>query len=152
VHSTSLLHLDFLGDLSIRFRGHRSRRGTRILPGLPTFVSGFPPNFRETEEIVLEVCKNEGLQQIIWISRLLSETEERDKVQAILAEGMCRYGEAEISEQGVVNWSAGRTVMARTLWVKSGGDDRIHTAVHVRFAPKADKPADILVSPLCAKT
>jgi hypothetical protein len=29
--------------------------------------------------IVLEVCKNEGLQQIIWISRLLPETEERDK-------------------------------------------------------------------------
>jgi hypothetical protein len=28
-----------------------------------------PPNeLRDTEEIVLEVCKNEGLQQIIWIS------------------------------------------------------------------------------------
>ena len=42
VHSTNLPRLDFLGDLSIRFRGHRSRRGTRILPGLPTFVTGFP--------------------------------------------------------------------------------------------------------------
>ena len=63
---------------------------------LTYFRERLPPNFRETEEIVLEVCKNEGLQQIIWISRLLSETEERDRVQAILAEGMRRYGEPEI--------------------------------------------------------
>ena len=52
------------------------------------------------------------------LARLLSETEERDRVQAILAEGMRRYGEPEISERGVVNWSAGRTLLAR------GSDER----------------------------
>jgi len=66
---------------------------------LTYFRDRLPPNeLRDNEEIVLEVCKNEGLQQIIWVSRLLSETEERDRVQAILAEGMRRYGEPEISQ------------------------------------------------------
>jgi len=42
------------------------------------------------------------------------KTEERDKVQAILAEGMRRYGEPEISERGVV--SAG--VQAGPFWLE----------------------------------
>jgi hypothetical protein len=82
---------------------------------LTYFRDRLPPNeLRDTEEIVLEVCKNEGLQQIVWISRPLSASEEHDKVQAILAEGRSRYGEAEISDQGIVNWREGRTVLART--------------------------------------
>ena len=100
---------------------------------LTYFRDRLPPNFRNTEEIVLEVCKNDGLQQIIWISRLLSETEERDRVQAILAEGMRRYGEAEISEQGVVNWSAGRTVLART-----SDEQGLHRIVMVSTGPGYD--------------
>src|SRR5215471_13218987 len=101
---------------------------------LTYFRDRLPPNeLRDTEEIVLEVCKNEGLQQIIWISRLLSETEERDRVQAILAEGMRRYGEPEISEQGVVNWSAGRTLLAR------GSDERgLYRIVMVSTGPGYD--------------
>ena len=51
---------------------------------LTYFRDRLPTNeLRDTEEIALEVCKNEGLQQIIGISRLLSETEVRDRVQAI---------------------------------------------------------------------
>ena len=93
-----------------------------------------PPNeLRDTEEIVLEVCKNEGLQQIVWMSRLLSDTEEHDKVQAILAEGMRRYGEADISEQGIVNWSAGRTVMART-----SDEQGLHRIIMVSTGPGYD--------------
>src|SRR5271169_5443344 len=40
---------------------------------------------RDTEEIVLQVCKKEGLQQIIWISKLLSASEEHVKLESILA-------------------------------------------------------------------
>jgi uncharacterized protein RhaS with RHS repeats len=57
----------------------------------------FLTELRDTEEIVLEVCKKEGLQQIVWISRLLSAAEEHDKFEAILAEGMRRYGKPETS-------------------------------------------------------
>jgi hypothetical protein len=53
----------------------------------------FLTELRDTEEIVLEVCKKEGLQQIVWISRLLSAAEEHDKFEAILAEGIASIRE-----------------------------------------------------------
>jgi hypothetical protein len=65
-----------------------------------------------TEEIVLQVCKNEGLQQIIGISKLLSNSEEHTMLEAILAEGTRRYGKAEEGEQGVIQWNGGQTVLA----------------------------------------
>ena len=37
------------------------------------------------------------------------------------------------------------------LWVKSGGDDRDDATADVRFAPKADKRAEVSLSPLSAK-
>ena len=71
-----------------------------------------PNEARDAEEIVLEVCKNEGLQQIVWISRFLSSSELDDKLKAILAEGARRYGKAETSEQGIISWDAGRAFAA----------------------------------------
>src|SRR6202022_4987479 len=50
------------------------------------------------EEIVLQVCKNEGLQQIIWISKLLSTSEEHTILEPILPEATSRrekVGETE---------------------------------------------------------
>src|SRR5215471_5632865 len=41
----------------------------------------------------------------------------------------------------------GRTIH----WVRGGGDDRDNPASHVRFAPKADKLAELSLSPLCAR-
>ena len=64
---------------------------------------------RDTKEIVLEICKKEGLQQIVWISRLLSASGQRDKLDAIVAEGNRRYGQAELEPRGIIHWSAGRT-------------------------------------------
>jgi hypothetical protein len=73
-----------------------------------------PPNeLQDTEEIVLEVCKNEGLQQILWFSRLLSASEEHDKFAAIVAEGSRRYGTADKIDGGTVTWTVGRTTVAR---------------------------------------
>jgi len=37
--------------------------------------------FQNTDEIVLEVCKNEGLQQVIWVSRLLSGGEMHERIE-----------------------------------------------------------------------
>jgi hypothetical protein len=102
-----------------------------------------PPNeLHDTEEIFLAVCKNEGLQQIVWISRFLSASEEHDKVHAILAEGMRRYGEAEISEQGIVNWSAGRTVLART-----SDEQGLHRIVMVSTGPGHDTCSNVMGVP-----
>jgi hypothetical protein len=55
---------------------------------------------RDTEEIVLEICKKEGLQQIVWISGLLSAFEQRDKLDAIVAEGNRRYGQTTSNSYG----------------------------------------------------
>jgi hypothetical protein len=66
----------------------------------------------DTEEIVLQVCKTEGLQQIIWISKLLSTSEERVQLESILAEGTRRYGKPEVAEQGVIHWNGGQTMVA----------------------------------------
>jgi hypothetical protein len=67
---------------------------------------------RDTEEIVLQICKSEGLQQIIWISKLLSTSEEHRKLEAIVAEGNRRYGKPEVGEQGVIHWNGGQTTVA----------------------------------------
>ena len=68
-----------------------------------------PSGARDTEEIVLEICKTEGLQQIVWISRFLLNAEAHDKLEAIMAEGVRQYGQAEVLESGIIFWSAGRT-------------------------------------------
>ena len=85
-------------------------RESNITP-LTYYRDRLPPNeLRDTEKIVLEVCKTEGLQQIVWISRILSASEEHDKIKSILAEGTRRYGKAAITERGIIQWNAGRTM------------------------------------------
>ena len=68
-----------------------------------------PDQLRDAAEIVLEVCRDQGLQQIIWISRVLSPSEEEHDYAAIVAEGTRRHGRPEVLEQGSIHWSAGRT-------------------------------------------
>jgi hypothetical protein len=67
---------------------------------------------RDTEEIVLEVCEKEGLQQIVWVSKFLSASEEQHELEAILAEATRRYGKAEMAERGIIRWNAGQTALA----------------------------------------
>ena len=38
------------------------------------------------------------------------------------------------------------------IWVKSALERQREPTGHVRFAPKADKQADVSLSPLCAKS
>jgi hypothetical protein len=77
----------------------------------------------DTEEIVLEICKKEGLQQIVWISRFLSETEKNEKLNVILSEGTRRYGKAEVLDHGIISWSSGRTLVTQIS--DAGGLSRI---------------------------
>jgi hypothetical protein len=65
---------------------------------------------------VLEVCKNEGLQQILWFSHLLPASEEHDKFAAILAEGSRRYGTADKIDDGTATWTVGRTTVVRIAY------------------------------------
>jgi hypothetical protein len=84
-----------------------------------------------TEEIVLQVCKEEGLQQIIWISKLLSNSEEHTMLEAILAEAARRYEKAEEGEQGVIQWNGGQTVLAAV-----STDDGLHRIFMASNGPR----------------
>jgi len=88
---------------------------------------------RDTEEIVLQICKTEGLQQIIWISKLLSTSEENIKLEAILAEGTRRYGKAEEGEGGIVRWNGGRTMLAAV-----SNDQGLHRIFMASSGPRLD--------------
>lgn len=67
----------------------------------------------DTAEIVLEVCRDEGLQQVIWLSRPLSEGELPSRYEAIYQEGLRRYGQPQ-TEPGseTVSWPSGRALLA----------------------------------------
>ncbi|GEP08877.1 threonyl-trna synthetase [Methylobacterium gnaphalii] len=72
----------------------------------------------DTDRIILEVCKDEGLQQVIWLSRPLSEAETPSRYEAIYREGVRRYGQPLSQAQTeTVAWPGGRALLAvrRTL-------------------------------------
>ncbi|TGD92015.1 threonyl-trna synthetase [Methylobacterium nonmethylotrophicum] len=67
----------------------------------------------DTDEVILEVCRDEGLQQVIWLSRALSEAELPSRYEAIYQEGVRRYGQPQ-TEPGseTVSWPSGRALLA----------------------------------------
>jgi hypothetical protein len=76
-----------------------------------------PEQIRDAEEVILKVCDKEGLQQVIWVSRLLSGEEARRKFAVIYAEGAHRYGEADDGDPaaGTASWSSARVTMFAKL-------------------------------------
>lgn len=69
----------------------------------------------DTDEIVLEVCRDEGLQQVIWLSRPLSNDELPSRYEAIYQEGVRRYGRPESAPGSeTVSWPSGRAFLAVT--------------------------------------
>jgi len=88
---------------------------------------------RYTEEIVLQVCQKEGLQQIIWISELLSASEEHNALDSIFAEGDRRYGKAEAGERGTLRWNGGQTTVAAV-----SNDQGLHRIFMASNGPNVD--------------
>lgn len=73
--------------------------------------------FRDTEEITLKICDAEGLQQTIWVGRLLSGEDAGRNFQSAYAEGVRRYGEADGGnpENGTASWTTARVTMFAKL-------------------------------------
>ena len=84
-----------------------------------------------TEEIVLQVCKKEGLQEIIWISKFLSDSEEHAVLQSIIEEGTRRYGKAEVSQGEMVQWNRGQTKL-----VAVSNDQGLHRVFMASSGPQ----------------
>ena len=102
-----------------------------------------PATGPDTDEVVLEVCRDEGLQQVIWLSRLLAEAELPSRHEVIRREGMRLYG-APGTDDGAdtLTWPAGRALLtvrreasggARLMMVARGdrydGCSRTHQAL-----------------------
>ena len=67
-----------------------------------------PSELPDTEVILLDVCKKEGLQQISWASRSLQTDEAVSKFIRVLAVGGQRYGESKPTSGGALGWENGR--------------------------------------------
>ena len=62
----------------------------------------------DTELVLLDVCKTEGLQQISWVSRALSANEAIAKFAQIVAISVHKYGESKPMPEGALAWENGR--------------------------------------------
>lgn len=57
------------------------------------YFRGHPPaTGANTQEVVLDVCRDEGLQRVIWFSQVLSVPEQTDLYEQLLAEGVRQHG------------------------------------------------------------
>jgi hypothetical protein len=83
-----------------------------------------PATGPDTDEIVLEVCRDEGLQQVIWLSRPLAEAEMPSRHEAIRREGVRRYGAPGTDDgAGTLTWPAGRALL--TIRGEASGGRRL---------------------------
>lgn len=85
----------------------------------------------DTEMVLLDVCKREGLQQISWASRALTTSEATAKLAQVVAAGVQKYGESRPAPEGTLAWGNGRIEvlsvsepdgMHRILMVSRGPD------------------------------
>lgn len=71
----------------------------------------------DTVEVVLVVCREQGLQQVVWVGRPLDDSAYATALETIRREGVRRYGEPRPGPApGSLVWSSGRAILAtRTL-------------------------------------
>ena len=93
----------------------------------------------DTEVILLDVCRKEGLQQISWASKALSANEATAKFVQVVTETVQKYGESEPTPEGALAWGNGRIEalsvsepdgMHRILMVSRGPDFDACSAEH----------------------
>lgn len=66
----------------------------------------------DTDRVIVEVCRAEGIQQVIWISRQLSADELEQKYQAAHRQGNARYGEPRtLQDLFGETWKDGRVFL-----------------------------------------
>ncbi len=71
-----------------------------------------PATGPDTDGVVLETCRDEGLQQVIWLSRLLVEAELPSCHKAIRREGIRLYRAPGTDDgAGTLTWPAGRALL-----------------------------------------
>ena len=88
------------------------------------YYHGRPPaSGPNTQQVILEVCRDEGLQQVIWVSQPSPEAELTARYEPIYQEGVRRYGEpVKDRRPETVVWPGGHTILAaRSVEVPTTG-------------------------------
>lgn len=69
-----------------------------------------PKNLPDTDEMILKVCDQEGLQQVIRVSELSSGEDARRKFALAYNEAARRYGDPDEGDpaNGTASWNATR--------------------------------------------
>lgn len=78
------------------------------------YFHGQPPaSGPGTQQVILEICRDEGLQQVIWVGQPFPEAELRARYEPIYQEGVQRYGEPMKDRRpDTVVWPDGHTLLA----------------------------------------
>ena len=93
----------------------------------------------DTELVLLDVCKKEGLQQISWVSKALSTDEAIAHFSQVVAQGVQKYGASKPTAEGALAWENGRVEVVsvaeaqakhRLLMVSRGPDFGACSAEH----------------------
>src|SRR5215210_1579733 len=87
----------------------------------------------DTEVVLLDVCKKEGLQQISWASRALSAQEATAKFVQVVAIGVQKYGESKPTPGGALAWDNGRIEV-----LSVSEEDGAHRILMVSRGPNFD--------------
>ena len=71
----------------------------------------------DTVEVVLVVCREQGLQQVVWVGRPLDGPAYHAAWEAIRREGVRRYGEPRPGPApGSLVWPSGRAILATRVF------------------------------------
>lgn len=83
----------------------------------------------DTEQVIIEVCRTEGLQQVIWVSRRLPPDELLRKFQLAHRQGVERYGEPkQLAIPMTEAWRDGRVF----LGITQGAEDEQRLIMYMR--------------------
>lgn len=67
----------------------------------------------DTDQVIVEICQSEGLQQVIWVSRDLAQDELRRKFELVHQQASARFGEPTSSSGPMTeSWRHGRVSVA----------------------------------------
>ncbi|KST61151.1 threonyl-trna synthetase [Methylobacterium sp. GXS13] len=92
----------------------------------------------DTAEVILVVCQEQGLQQVVWVGRPLDDVTAASAWERIRREGMRRHGEPRTGPgANVLEWPEARTTLAMRL-AADGTRTLVMTVSGPRFAACSD--------------
>jgi hypothetical protein len=92
----------------------------------------------DTAEVILVICRDQGLQQVVWVGRPLLDAAAALEWERIRLEGVRRHGEPRAGQgANVLEWPEARTSLAMRIGAE-GTRTLVMTVSGPRFAACSD--------------